>query len=947
MGVGVGPAVRSGSQFVGRQAESALVGLTIDQPSSGAPTAVIVRGEPGIGKTRLLAEAVARARAKAHHVIWVRSNALERRIPFGALSVALADAAAADPAFELGADAVRSFVADAGSDESARLPFAQVCDALTTALIEAGEHGPTSVVIDVVHLLDRESLALLGVTLGRVAGRNVSFVCSTRAPGWDVDNHASELLARLAEWPDVDELELGPLGEDQVSEVLEGVFDRPVSPAVAEMVTRRSGGNPLFVLEIARSLQDLDILDNASFDIAFQDAPGALHLTRHTAILRRLFPLTPECRQVAQVIAVLHRVRLSDLDLVAEITQLHASDVAGAFDELERRGIIASGGGEAWTLFHPFVADALYDDIGPAERRRVHRRIAEHLRGRRDAGDLVDLTQLAWHVSASADVGDDEAAAILGAAAESIKHAGPLSAADLCERALSLLPAESSQRTDMLSLRTRCLILAGRPSEAVESGLAALDTMTAGEERTRTATAVIAALFDVGRVDDARALAEREVSDGVASTFVLAQRAMMVAAQGHVDEARRAIDAAMAMPTRSAGEEVLVRSFLASAALLSGAVADGVEHLQHVADAAPEAGANMLHYGLSRRCWSLVAGGFATDGAAALVEAEGPLGDVGRGQYSSGLTVARIGLEWMRGDWDQCLASIADVSRGVDILNNAVLRRFLQSIEVDIRTVRGQLREALALVNQPIAAGSATLATWAAAGALRAIGDDSGARALLRRAVERPTDRAWLPHALLRLLELEHLAGDDRAARATLSQLEAVADPVVDPRPWVHSVLLRGRAVVDRDHDVALASAAVADSEGLAYDAALARLLAGELDPAATEPLLAAHEVFGTLGAEADRRRAGALLRERGAKVPRRRRRSPGELTSAEADIARLVQAGMRNRDIARTTNYSERTVEVYLSRIYAKLGVSSRLQLARLLDEHGVPVEGSGGHDD
>jgi DNA-binding CsgD family transcriptional regulator len=217
---------------------------------------------------------------------------------------------------------------------------------------------------------------------------------------------------------------------------------------------------------------------------------------------------------------------------------------------------------------------------------------------------------------------------------------------------------------------------------------------------------------------------------------------------------------------------------------------------------------------------------------------------------------------------------------------------------------------------------------------------------LLRRAVERPTDRSWLPHVLLRLLELEHLAGDERA-RETLSQLEAVADPVVDPRPWVHSVVLRGRAVVHRDPDVALASAVVADSEGLAYDAALARLLAGELDPAATEPLLAAHEVFGTLGAEADRRRAGSLLRERGAKVPRRRRRSPGELTSAEVDIARLVQAGMRNREIARTTNYSERTVEVYLSRIYAKLGVSSRLQLARLLDEHGVPFDGSSGSDD
>src|SRR4029078_12709831 len=153
-------------------------------------------------------------------------------------------------------------------------------------------------------------------------------------------------------------------------------------------------------------------------------------------------------------------------------------------------------------------------------------------------------------------------------------------------------------------------------------------------------------------------------------------------------------------------------------------------------------------------------------------------------------------------------------------------------------------------------------------------------------------------------------------------------------------MLLRSTAIVRGYGQSACESATIASGEGLVYEAALARLVVGTIDLAETECLLAAHDTFGVLGAEGDRRRAAALLRDRGAKVPRRRRSSPGQLTRAEAQIARLVQSGMRNSEIARTASYSERTVEVYLSRIYAKLGVSSRLQLARLLDEHGLPED-------
>lgn len=934
MVVGAG-GLRAETPFVGRHAESALIAVTLDQSSPGAPTALVVRGEPGIGKTRLLNEAVARARAKAHHVVWVRANALEARVPFGALSIALERASREDPAFAIGAEAMRAYISGAsGGQESDRLSFAQMCDVFVRTLIDAGEGNPACVFVDDIHLLDYESLALLGVALGRVAGHNVSFVCSTRSPGRDLDSHAAELLARLAEWPDVEELDLGPLADDQGRELLEEVFGGSVTRPVAEEVTRLSGGNPLFMLEMARSLSELDLVDTGAGGVAFRDRPGALHLTRHTAILQRLFPLTPECRRVAQIVAVLHRIRLTDLDLVAELAQLDPAAIAGAFDELERRGIVVTTGDGAWTLFHQFVADALYDDIGPAERRRIHRRVAEHLLNRRASGEPVDLTRVAWHVSESADIGEVDAARLLGEAAEAIRSAGPLSAADLCQTALALLPAGSPLRGDLLALRTRCLILAGRPRDAVESGRAALDaTPLGGDERTRTATALVSALYDIGLVAEARELAERSVAEGNPSAFLMATRAQMIAAQGDIEPARTAIWETLAMRPRSPGEEVLVRSFLAGAAMLVGDMNLGVEQLDALRTACDEAGANMRVYGLARRSWSLAVVGLVSAAVDALAETDAALGAFGRGTYSTGANAAHVAIDWMRGDWDHALTALGDAKREVELTDNAVIGPFLRCVEIDIRTARGELRDALALATPPIAGGSATRASWSTAGLLHATGDVSGARQLLRATIARPVDSSWLPHVLLRLVELEHEAGEEAAARMALEQLALIA-LAPDPRPWVQAMKLRGQALVDRDAGAALESCAIAHGEGLAYEAALARLLAGTLDSALNGEVLAAHEVFTGLGAESDRRRAAALLRDRGEKVPRKKRRAAGQLTPSETEIARLVQAGMRNRDIARTTNYSERTVEVYLSRIYAKVGVSSRLQLARLLDE-------------
>jgi len=126
---------------------------------------------------------------------------------------------------------------------------------------------------------------------------------------------------------------------------------------------------------------------------------------------------------------------------------------------------------------------------------------------------------------------------------------------------------------------------------------------------------------------------------------------------------------------------------------------------------------------------------------------------------------------------------------------------------------------------------------------------------------------------------------------------------------------------------------AVAEAERIPFEQARARLVLGSLDVEPREHLTGAYRAFDALGAGPWRRRAANALRTRGITVPRPAAREGGTLTDAEAQLVRLVRDGLTNKQIAAALHYSPRTVEVYLSRIYNKLNVSSRLELARVLD--------------
>ncbi len=247
-----------------------------------------------------------------------------------------------------------------------------------------------------------------------------------------------------------------------------------------------------------------------------------------------------------------------------------------------------------------------------------------------------------------------------------------------------------------------------------------------------------------------------------------------------------------------------------------------------------------------------------------------------------------------------------------------------------MRTWRGEFAAAarLAALVPPRMPNLADLHAWALAGYQAATGDREVAAATLRAALDQPGGAPYGCLLLSRLIELEP-PRVERDARVK----ELVATPQT-ATPWATTTLHRTLGLVHRDPRELRAAIADAESGGLPFERARAQLTLGELVDDEAPALDEAYRLFARLGAHGLRRRAGRRLHELGAKVPRARPGTAGLLTESEERVARLVQQGMRNREIAGALHYSPRSIEVYLSRIYAKLHVSSRLELARALDQ-------------
>ncbi|MGZ3143533.1 LuxR C-terminal-related transcriptional regulator [Lentzea chajnantorensis] len=597
-----------------------------------------------------------------------------------------------------------------------------------------------------------------------------------------------------------------------------------------------------------------------------------------------------------------------------------------------RAHIVVHDDERGYRFSHALVGEALYHEVGPAQRRHLHSLISARLLDDRAQGLPVDLLQLAWHLAESAAPGDRAAVAVLAEAAGLARSTAPETAAALCGRALQLLPHNAPERGELLALQCRVLARASRPALAVGPGLAALETLPAGTERARVATAVISSLFSVGRIAEAMELADREVAGTGAPATLQAQRAVLLVHTGRHADAAAEVARVAAVPVGSPAEGVIVNEHLAMLTSLLFRHDETVEYANRAL--ACSAGQPMLELQALSVCASTSAlTGLVHDASWRLRRAEELVDQVGSHGFRAERASACVMLDWLGGRWDAALDGIGRWRADVEAARADQALGVLQAVELSIRTWRGELDVAARLAELP-APGSVNMArlhTIALADHLVARGAVQNACALLLTDVG---DRFEAPYSCVlvaRTIELDLDRGRTDSALDTLDRLTAVSSQRVSP--WSRTTLRRVTGLVHRDPEPVREAVTEAALGGLEFEKARAQLALGEVTGDEVPALVQAYTTFQRLGVHGLRRRAGTRLRALGAKVPRARSKAPGLLTEAEENVARLVQQGMRNRDIAAALHYSPRTVEVYLSRVYAKLHVSSRLELARVLD--------------
>ena len=306
-------------------------------------------------------------------------------------------------------------------------------------------------------------------------------------------------------------------------------------------------------------------------------------------------------------------------------------------------------------------------------------------------------------------------------------------------------------------------------------------------------------------------------------------------------------------------------------------------------------------------------------------------GDIFRVQ----LALADLMHSFNTGAWPQLLDAAATLRPELEEHENYTMLSIIDPMEIEVLANRGDFAAArrIAARGLPTHPIYRDLRTWALAGLDLLTGRHAQAIASLEHAFARRSSGCkFLPQDLLlaRLVEVHLAAGHPDLARRVAEVLAASPANERTPASEIEWRLLQGVAFADIEQ--AREGLVLANTLGGPFPIARAELMLGELGDRPEVHLRAAHEGFHSLGATPWRRRAATALRRANLKVPRHRT-AAARFSELEMQMARLVQAGSRNRDIANALNVSVSLVEMYLSRIYAKVGCKSRLELARLLD--------------
>jgi DNA-binding CsgD family transcriptional regulator len=900
--------------LLNRLAERTALGRLLEAARGGRSAVLLVQGEPGVGKTALLEDAV--EAAAGFRVAWAIGVESEIELAFAALHqlcTPMTDRLERLPPPQQDALAVAFGLRTGEAPDRFLVGLAAL-----NLLAETAAEQPLLCVIDDAQWLDRASAQALGFVARRLLAEPVALVVAAREPG--------------QEFRGLPELAVGGLAVADARELLGRVIRGPLDDRVRDRIIAETRGNPLALLELPGGLTPEELTAGLL-------APGRIE----DGFRRRYEALPADTQQLVLVAAA---EPAGDPVLVWRAAgELGIGMEAAA--AAETAGLVAIG--QRVTFRHPLVRSAVYRAAAPAERRATHQALAEVTDPR------ADPDRRAWHRAQAAAGPDEEVAAELDRSAGRAQARGGLAAAAAFLQRSAALTLDPVRRAE----RVLAAAQARYQSGAFDAALGMVAAAEAGPldavQRARADLLRGQVAFASSRSGDApllllkaaRQFAELDVRLARETCLEALAAALFTDVADLRDVAAAALAAPSPLPPARAPDLLLD----GMAVLATEGYRAGIPLLKQAVRAFREADVSTeeelrwlwLACHVAGLVWDYESMDLLSARQLALARAVGAL---------TALPTAlgtRAGVHLFAGDF----ADAASLAAEAALVTEAIGSSIAPFGALGLAAFRGrpaasvELLKAVNVDEQHPAEGIGLIfVQWATAVLCNGLGRYEQALAAAQQASADSPARRFTGRALAEVVEAATRTGAaDQAADALRRLAESTGASGTD---WGLGVEARSRALVSEGETAEALYREAIDRLGrarLRMELGRAHLVYGEWLRRqrrirdARDQLRRAHELFTEVGMEAFADRARLELRAAGVRTRSPQTGMHDTLTAQEALIARLAGAGASNPEIAAQLFISRATVAYHLRKVYTKLGVSSRTQLARVLPVRSGPA--------